>query len=145
MSEQSAVIESSVIDDAKATSIAYGNRDWDRVRAALLPASEYDEVATHKKVKGIEQIMAIWRGWATALPDSRATIEREIASGNTVTLELTWRGTHTGPLQLPSGTIAPTGRSIELRACQIVEVEGGKTRSITQYFDMATLMRQLGL
>jgi hypothetical protein len=48
-------------------------------------------------------------------------------------------------LQLPSGPLAPTGRSIELRACQIIEVEGGKTRTITQYFDMATLVQQLGV
>jgi hypothetical protein len=68
-----------------------------------------------------------------------------MASGNTVTIELTWRGTHTGPLVLPNGTIAPTGRSIELRACEVVEVEGGKTRSFTQYFDLSSLMRQIGV
>jgi len=48
-------------------------------------------------------------------------------------------------LQLPDRTIAPTGRSVEIRSCQIVLVEGGKMRSMTQYFDMVTMLRQLGI
>lgn len=145
MSEKSAAARSTVIDDAKVTIIAYGNKDWSAVRAALTPSSVYDEVASLRKVQGIDQIVSLWQGWAAAFPDSKATFGRAVASGNIATIELTWRGTHTGPLALPAGTIAPTGRTIDFRACQVVEVEGGKTRSITQYFDLGTMLRQLGV
>jgi hypothetical protein len=31
-----------------------------------------------------------------------------------------------------------------LPACQVIKVEGGKVKSFTHYFDMATLLRQIG-
>jgi limonene-1,2-epoxide hydrolase len=30
-----------------------------------------------------------------------------------------------------------------LPACQVIKVEGGKVKSFTQYFDMATLLTQI--
>jgi len=61
-----------------------------------------------------------------------------------VTLEITWRGTHTGPLQTPGGALPPSGRKMEIRACQVVEVADGRVNAIRHYFDMATLLQQLG-
>jgi predicted ester cyclase len=60
-------------------------------------------------------------------------------------LELTWKGTHLGPLQTPKGAIAATGKRIEVRACAIVEIAGEKARTQRHYFDMATLFQQLGV
>jgi steroid delta-isomerase-like uncharacterized protein len=137
--------EQQLIDAAKASTIGYNEKDWDKVRASITADFVYDEVATHGKVEGIDQVIEVWRGWATALPDSRATFDDAFIGGDKVVLEVTWRGTHTGPLQTPNGEIAATGKSIEIRACQIVEVEDGKAKSMRQYFDMMTMMRQLGL
>ncbi len=134
-----------LIDAAKAPVIAYGKKDWDAVRAAIAPGFRYDEVATHRKMQGADQVVACWQGWATALPDSQATFHNAFVSGDTVVLEVTWHGTHTGPLQMPTGQIAATGKPIEIRACQVFEVAGGKAQSMRQYFDMATMMQQLGV
>lgn len=133
------------VDVAKAPTIAYGKKNWDALRAAVAPDFVYDEVATQRKMQGFDQYLAVSKGWATALPDSKAEFHTALVSGNTVVLELTWRGTHTGPLQMPSGQIAATGKRIELRGCQVVEIAGGKAKSMRQYFDMATLMQQLGI
>jgi predicted ester cyclase len=43
------------------------------------------------------------------------------------------------------GNIAATGKSIEVRAVAIVELKGEKARSQRQFFDMATLLQQIGL
>jgi steroid delta-isomerase-like uncharacterized protein len=134
----------SVVDIAKSQITAYNQKDWTAVAAVLAPGCVYDEVATHRRVQGVNDIMAAWRGWATAIPDSRASFDSISVSGNTVTLELTWRGVHTGPLETPAGALAPSGRSMDIRACQVVEVADGKVQSIRHYFDMATLLRQLG-
>jgi steroid delta-isomerase-like uncharacterized protein len=133
------------IDAAKAPVIAYGKKDWDAVKAAVAPDVVYDEVATNRKVQGVDPVIALWKGWATALPDSKATFHEAFVSGDTVVLEVTWRGKHTGPLQTPTGQIPATGKSIELRACQVFEIANGKAQSMRQYFDMATLMQQLGV
>lgn len=135
----------SIIDIAKAPVIAYNEKDWNAVRAAVAPSFVYDEVATNRKPQGVNDVLAVWRGWATAIPDSKATFHTASASGNTVVLEVTWHGTHTGPLQMPGGDIAPTSRKIALRACQVIEVANDKVQVMRQYFDMATLMQQLGV
>ena len=134
-----------LINVAKAQVIAYNEKDWDKVRASVTADLVYDEVATHRKAEGVDQVIDVWQGWATALPDSHGTFENAFVASGKVVLEVTWRGTHTGPMQTPDGEIPATGKSIEMRACQIVEIEGGKAKSVRQYFDMMTLMQQLGL
>lgn len=134
----------SPIDVAKAEITAYNEKDWDAARRVLQPDCVYDEVATRRKMKGHDDILAGWRGWAAAFPDSRGTFESAVASGDTVTMEITWRGTHTGPLRTPDGETAPTGKPIEVRACQVVKVGGDRVSSIRHYFDMVTLLEQIG-
>lgn len=134
---------SQTTDTAKASVLAYNQKDWDRVKESLAPTIVYDEVGTHRKVTGANEVIDAWKGWARAIPDSQATIHSAVESGNTVTIELTWKGTHTGPLQTPTGEIPASGKHIEMRACQVVEVADGKTSSIRQYFDIGTLLQQI--
>ena len=133
----------SITDVAKQQLLAYNDKNWDRVREVVAPTIVYDEVGTHRKLTGVDDLLASWKGWATAIPDSEATIHTAVESGNTVTIELTWHGTHQGPLVTPNGTIEATGKPIELRACQVIQVADGKTTSIRQYFDVGSLIQQI--
>jgi steroid delta-isomerase-like uncharacterized protein len=144
MATQTATAQST-IELAKLSVVAYNEKNWEATREALAPDAVYDEIATGRRLEGQNGILTVWKEWAAALPDSRATFEGAIASGNTVALELRWRGTHNGPLNLPTGKVDPTGKVIDIRACQIIEVAQGKTRSIRHYFDIATMLRQLGI
>lgn len=137
--------QKSVVDLAKEQVVAYNEKDWDRVRAALAPEVVYDELATQRTANGIDEVLMNWKGWATALPDSRATFRSEMASGNTAVLEVTWTGTHNGPLQTPTGEIPATGKKIDVPACQVVEVADDQVKSIRQYFDMGTILEQIGV
>ncbi len=137
--------DQALVDAAKASIIAYGDKDWDAVTRAVTPEIVYDEVSTNRKVQGIQDVLTLWKGWAAAFPDSKATFGEAYVSGNTVILELTWRGTHTGPLRTATGEIPATGKPIAMRSCQIIDIADGKTQHIRQYFDMATLMTQLGV
>ena len=134
----------STVDIAKAQVIAYNDRNWEAVRASLAPRVVYDEVGTRRRIEGVDEVISAWRGWATALPDSRATFDSTHVSGETAILELTWRGTHKGVLQTPGGEIAATGKQIEVRGCQVIEVAGDNVKSIRHYFDMTTLLQQIG-
>ena len=136
--------QESMIDAAKAPVLAYSKKDWSAFKASIAPGFLYEEVATHRKMQGVDQVVAGWQGWATALPDSKATINNAFVSGDTVVLELTWRGTHKGPLQTSTGQIPATGKPIEIEACQVYHIAGGKPQSMRQYFDMATLLQQIG-
>ncbi len=136
--------DQALVDAAKASILAYNEKDWDAVKRTVTPGLVYDEVSTGRKAQGVDEVITLWKGWATAFPDSKATFENAHVSGNTVVLELTWRGNHTGTLQTPAGEVPATGKPIEMRACQIIDVVDGKTQQVRQYFDIATLMKQIG-
>jgi steroid delta-isomerase-like uncharacterized protein len=104
----------------------------------------YDEKGTHRRIQGADEIIDALQAWAKAFPDSRATFVREFASGNTAVFELVWKGVHAGPLQTPTGTIPASNKPVELPACQVVQVEGDKVKSTSQYFDMLTMLTQIG-
>lgn len=132
------------IEIAKASITAYNDKDWSKAKDLLAADAVYDEKGTHRRIQGVGQIIEAWQGWAMAFPDSKATFVREFASGDTVVIEIVWKGVHTGPLQTPGGTIAPSNRAIEVPACQVVQVEGGKIKSGSHYFDMLTMLTQIG-
>jgi steroid delta-isomerase-like uncharacterized protein len=146
MAQATALSPQALTNAAKALILAYNDKDWDKAKASMTPDFVYDEVATGRKVSGADQALDIWMGWAQASPDSKATFQgSHVADDRTVVLELTWKGTHQGPLQTPKGPIPSTGKRIEVRACALVEVAGDKARTQRHYFDMATLFQQLGV
>lgn len=134
-----------LIAAAKASTLAYNDKNWAAVKDSLTPDFTYDEIATGRKVQGVDPAITLFKGWATALPDSKATFHNAYASGDTVVMEVTWHGTHQGPLQTPKGAIPPTGKRIEIRSCIVCEMAGEKVKVERQYFDMATMLRQLGV
>ena len=83
--------------------------------------------------------------WNTAFPDAKAPISHAIATEDAVVAEYDYRGTQTGPLAAPGGPIPPTGKRVDAKGCHVAQVRDGKFVSIRTYFDVATLLRQLGL
>ncbi len=138
-------MSSDLIGAAKLPYIGYSEKNWDKVRAAVSPDFQYDEVVTGRNVSGIDAVLEIWDGWAAAFPHSEAEFHSAVASGNTVVLELTWNVTHTGPMPTPNGEVIGTGKTASVRAISVLEMENGKAVSCRQYFDMGTLLSQLGL
>ena len=133
-----------VIEIGRASITAYNDKDWSKAKDMLAAAAVYDEKATHRRIQGAGEIIEAMQGWAKAIPDSKATFVREFASGDTGVFELVWKGVHTGPLQTPTGTIPASNKRVEVPACQVIQVEGGKVKSISHYFDMLTLLTQIG-
>src|SRR5581483_4718044 len=137
--------DNALITSAKAPLVAYGKKDWQTLRSTLSPNIRYEEYGTDRSMRGVEEVVGAFQEWGEALPDSKATIDHTFVSGNTVVFELTWRGRHDGTLQTPSGPIAPTYKEIEVPACQLVEVENARPVSVRHYFDMNTILQQLGV
>jgi steroid delta-isomerase-like uncharacterized protein len=134
-----------IVDAATAPILAYNAKDWDEVARTITSNAIYDEVANRRTARGASDVITMWKGWGEAMPDSNGTIESALVSGNSVILELTWRGTHKGPLRTPGGDLPATGNTFEIRACMIVDVSDGQVRAMRHYFDMATMLTQLGI
>ncbi len=83
--------------------------------------------------------------FAEAFPDSRVEPTNAFATEDQVVLEYTSRGTNIGLLHLPSQALPATGRSYELRLCQVFQIRNGKIVRFHIYYDMTTLLEQLGL
>ena len=123
---------------------AFNTGDWERLRAGLAADSRYDELGTQRKVEGPEKIVELFKGWKTAFPDAVGTVTSAVASGNKAALEVTWKGTHTGPLETAEGTIPASGKRQETPAAFFFTFEGGKIKESRHYFDSMTLLKQIG-
>ena len=124
---------------------AFNVSDWARCRAALAADSLYDEVGTSRRVRGVGEIIPCWQAWKKAMPDVKGTVTNTLATGNTVVLEVTWKGTHTGPLEAPKRTVPATGKQQTTRAGWVMSFESGKIKESRHYFDMLSFMQQLGV
>jgi steroid delta-isomerase-like uncharacterized protein len=123
---------------------AFSKGDWDRVRAALASDSSLNELGTQRQIEGPDKIVELFKGWKQAFPDAAGTVTSSLASGNTAVLEVTWKGTHTGPLVTAAGTIPASGKHQETPAALFYAFEGDKIKASRHYFDAMTLLKQIG-
>ena len=123
---------------------AFNKGDWEQLRATLASDSRYDELGTERKIEGPEMIVELFKGWKKAFPDAVGTVTSAVASGNKAALEVTWTGTHTGPLGTAEGTIPASGKRQETPAAFFFVFEGEKIKESRHYFDSMTLLKQIG-
>ena len=81
---------------------------------------------------------------AIAFPDVHRELFSIYVAKNVVVVEHAIRGTHKGELHLASGTLAPTGKAIDVPCCDIFHVENGKIISFQCYNMPSVMLQQLG-
>ena len=136
--------EQDLIKLARENVEAYNTGDWQRLKAPLAADVVYEELGSQRRMRGADQLVEAYQGWKQALPDGKGVIKTAFASGNSVAIELTWTGTQSGPLVGPGGTIPPSGKSISLPGAQLITFQGDKIKELHQYFDLTTLLQQIG-
>ena len=123
----------------------FNTRAWSRLDEIIAPEQRFLDVPLGRTAMGPGGIREFFQVWANACPDGRAEIN-ELHAGDKHVVDLfTFRGTHTGPLAMPSGIVPATGKKIELLGCFLFEHRGGKIVASRNYYDVATIMGQLGL
>ena len=137
--------EQDLIRSARGAVSAFNDSDWDKYEELFTADCLYDEVGTARRLQSLDSIIPALKGWKAAMPDVKGTVTNAVATGNTVTLEVSWTGTHTGPLQGPSGTVPATGKQQTTRSGWVLEFDGGKVKESRHYFDMLNFMQQLGV
>jgi steroid delta-isomerase-like uncharacterized protein len=94
---------------------------------------------------GPEQAIGFLKAFWEALPDAHIIARNQVAEGDTIALEGTLTGTHTGTFRAPQGDIPATGNRIELRYAAVKKVRDGKVASEHLYFDQLDFLQQLGV
>ena len=93
-----------------------------------------------------DEVLAWFRATFDALPDLHMEVEEVVVAGETgherVTVRWHITGTHSGA---PWLGIEPTGRAIDLRGMDLLEVRDGRIAGNSVYFDQLTFVRQIGM
>ena len=81
-----------------------------------------------------------------AFADAHYVVESFVEDAHSFADEWTFTGTHTGPFRLPDGSEIPaTGKRVEIKGMELVEVRDGKIVVDNLYYDFMASLIQLGL
>lgn len=130
---------------ARATHEAFNNRDFERTDDLVTGDLEWTNAATGETFHGPEGWKQFELGWANAFPDAATEITGLYTGEDFAVIEFVGRGTHEGVLKSPAGEIPATGRRIEVSFCEVYRIRDGKLAGGAIYFDLVTMMAQLGL
>jgi ketosteroid isomerase-like protein len=83
--------------------------------------------------------------YAKAFPDMHRELHAFYVIGDVVVVQLSLQGTHLGPLELPTGTVPPTGKRIDAPCCDVFELVDGKIKRFDCYAEGSVIAAQLGL
>ncbi len=133
-----------LVDLAKKHLEALGKQDWKTYRAMLTDRVIYEEEPTQRRIEGADPFVDVVKKWQQAFPDLHANIKQLLASGDAVVAEIEWEGTHRGQLDGPFGPIPPKGAHGKVPAVVVMRFDGDKIRECRQYFDLMTLLRNIG-
>jgi steroid delta-isomerase-like uncharacterized protein len=129
---------------ARETVDAFGAADWDRLRALLAPDAVWEQICTQERIEGPDGIVDLNRRWKQAFPDARGDIMTAVGVEDAALLEVTFSGRQDGPLESPQGAIPPSGKQATVRAAIVVEVRDGRITQVREYFDLWTILGQIG-
>jgi steroid delta-isomerase-like uncharacterized protein len=86
-------------------------------------------------------IAAMW----SAFPDGAIAFTSTVIAEDSAAVEITFSGTHAGPLISPAGTVPPTGKHVTVKSASILQIRDGLVASEHVYLDQAQMLTQLGL
>jgi steroid delta-isomerase-like uncharacterized protein len=92
--------------------------------------------------RGREELRDFFASMFAAMPDARTTVTRLVAGEQSCAVEWRLEGTFDGA---PFMDIEPTGKHVEIRGFDLLELEDGELVSNTAYFDAASFARQIGM
>jgi steroid delta-isomerase-like uncharacterized protein len=101
----------------------------------------YEDVTLSAVNRGQAELKAFAEGFLAGFPDVTFELRSSFADGTGGSAEWVMRGTHKGDLPgMPA-----TGKRIEVRGASIFEFAGDRIRRCSDYWDMVTFLKQLGL
>ena len=96
--------------------------------------------------KGREAIRERLAMELAACPDVVHSVRSFVSDGDFFADEWTFAGTHSGPFVMPDGTeVPPTGKRLEVKGMEVVALRDGTIVLNTLYYDMLTVVAQMGL
>jgi len=115
----------------------WNSHDVERILSVFTPDVFYEDVPFGVVNHGAVEFRAFALGFITAVPDVRLELVKSSLKGGHGTIEWVLSGTDVG--------LYKTGRRFSVRGVTVIEVEGELISRNSDYYDLATIQRQLGL
>lgn len=123
--------------------------DMDALDELLTPDWRYVVPGrTFDAPRGPAGLRQMWEGTRAAFPDSRLTVARQIAEGDSVVTMFSFEGTHAGTLRLPTipglADVPATGRVISFHGIVVERIEGGRIAESSERSDALGMLLAVG-
>jgi steroid delta-isomerase-like uncharacterized protein len=125
---------------------AWNSHEPDRLLGLMTEDIVYDDSAWPTQMRGHGDVRHFLEHSWTALPDMRfELVDGPYLMPGEPKAAFYWRGTatHTGTLDPPG--LSPTGKRVEFEGVDTHEYRDGKVARLRIVFDLADVMRQLGV
>ena len=116
---------------------AWNSHDAGKVVALFTPDVMYEDVAFAQVNHGTEELRKFAQSEFDASPDLHVELVSSSIQGNRGTIEWVFSGT--------DKDIFKTGKKYSVRGVSVLELKNGKIVKNQDFYDVATVMRQLGL
>ena len=115
------------------------SHDIEKLLTLLTDDIMFEDVTFGVVMKGKDGFKQIYPTFITAAPDFKLEPKSWVTSDKSFALEMVFTGTQKG--DLPS--LPATGKSFSIRGCSFGEFENGKIKGRRDYWDSASLAKQL--
>jgi steroid delta-isomerase-like uncharacterized protein len=120
---------------------AWSSHDVEKFAPLFTEDCVYEDVTLGIVNHGKAELETFAKGIFGAFPDFTIHLTSEFVAGSWAGAEWTMSATHKGDLPgLPA-----TGKRCSIRGATVFELQGGKIRRNSDYWDMATFLKQVGL
>ena len=116
---------------------AWNSRDANKVASCFTEDAVYEDVAAGQVNRGRAEIHKWAAGAFADIENFKIEVVSISVRNRRSTVEWIWSGTDKG--------LFKTGKPFSVRGVSVIELRGGRVSSYKEYYDFATVMRQLGL
>lgn len=125
----------------EAWAMAWSSHDTEKLLSLFTDDCIYEDVTFGVINRGKEELRAFADGVFAGIPDFKVDLTMRFAAGTWAAMEWVMSGTHKGDFPgMPA-----TGKRFSIRGVTILEFQAGKIRRNSDYWDAASVMRQVGL
>ena len=119
----------------------FGDGDFEAVNACFGPDCV---TRTPSGAFSVAEHEAFGRAFKNALPDGRMEVVRAVESGDEVYITGRFKGTHSGDLVSPQGTVPASGNQLDMPFADYFKVKDGVIVEHEVIWDQMGMMGQLG-
>lgn len=116
---------------------AWNAHDANKVATYYTSDVSYEDVAFGQVAHGSDELKKMVAGFFAAVPDLKLEVVDVRSFGNSASVEWIFSGTDVG--------LFKTGKKFSVRGASVFQLKGGKCSVNKDYYDAASIMRQVGV